>query len=148
MYIGTLGIYVQSFMDESTTTWENKANEQITLISDFIFSLDIALNFVTAYHRKDFRLETRFKFIAMNYLFGGFFLVDMVSAIPFELIITSDTEFTTVRMIKLLRLFKLLKLSKYNDRFKSLFSQTIDIRLVITLIILFLMSHISACLLY
>jgi hypothetical protein len=84
IYIGTLGIYVQTFMDENANTWQNVANEFIINISDFIFVFDIVLNFITAYHREDFRLETRFKIISINYLFGGFFLVDLVSAIPFE----------------------------------------------------------------
>ena len=120
MYIGTLGIYVQTFMDENAQTWQNTSNQYITNISDFIFSIDIVLNFVTGYHREDFRLETRFKFIAINYLFGGFFFVDFISAIPLELIIIQegDQQFSTIRMIKLLRLFKLLKLSKYNNRLR------------------------------
>lgn len=78
-------------------------------------------------------------------------MVDLISAIPFEQLMISsgeDQQFASVRMIKLLRLFKLLKLSKYNNKFKYIRTKSIDVRMVISTIILFLMAHISACLLY
>lgn len=146
IYIGTLGIYIQTFMNQ----YDSTLNLYITNISDFIFGLDIILNFMTAYHREDFRLETRLKFIAINYLFGGFFIFDLIAAIPLEQIIIQedDKDFSTFRMIKLLRLFKLIKLSKYNNRLRQMIKTSIDIRLVIAITICGLMSHISACLLY
>ena len=79
-------------MDDNAISWQNTSNFYITNISDFIFSIDIFLNFVTAYHREDFRLETRFKFIAINYLFGGFFFVDFISAIPIEMLIIQEGD--------------------------------------------------------
>lgn len=79
-------------MDENAESWHNTSNFYITTISDFSFVVDIVINFITAYHREDFRLETRPKFIAISYMFGGFFLIDFVSAIPLELIIKSEGE--------------------------------------------------------
>ena len=57
----------------------DKINDTI----DFLFFIDIAINFISAYERSDtdLTLETRFKLIAINYLVG-FFIIDLVSALP------------------------------------------------------------------
>lgn len=66
-----------------TVEWITVFKDNVDLIIDILFFVDIAVNFITAYERgaTDLTLETRFKLIAINYL-AGFFIIDFVSALP------------------------------------------------------------------
>lgn len=60
----------------------------IEYIVDFVFIIDILINFRTTYFDED---EREYVYqpskIAKNYLKSGWFIVDLVGAIPFQLLI-------------------------------------------------------------
>ena len=61
----------------------------LEIIIDYVFGLDILINFISAYERLDGETEYKFKRIALNYL-TGFFWIDFLSTFPFNLIIDSE----------------------------------------------------------
>lgn len=77
------------------------------------FSLDIVINFLTAYYDENLVIVDRYKDIAVNYLFGWFF-IDFITVIPFDVIfqfgqISRMARFA--RIGKIQRLFKVFKLA-------------------------------------
>ncbi|KAI9006438.1 hypothetical protein DFJ74DRAFT_391196 [Hyaloraphidium curvatum] len=83
-------------------------------VVDFCFLFDIMVQFCTAYHdpSTDTVIRTHKK-IAMHYIRTWFF-VDLVSTIPFELIVffvpNQEDSFEFLRLLRVLRLTRLLKL--------------------------------------
>ena len=53
--------------------------------TDFFFSIDLILNFATAYYADDKSLITDYKLISRNYL-TGWFIIDFIALIPIYLI--------------------------------------------------------------
>ena len=49
---------------------------------DGLFSIDIIINFMSAYEKTETQLETRFKWIAIDYL-KSWFIFDVLAIIPF-----------------------------------------------------------------
>ena len=54
-------------------------------IIDIIFIMDLFINFITAYEKRDGLQETRIKKIAINYI-RGWFIIDFLACIPVQLI--------------------------------------------------------------
>jgi hypothetical protein len=135
---------------------------------DLLFFIDILVIFFSAYYDDEqFRMVEDYSEIAINYL-TGWFLIDTVSILPFDLILNSGAnpvDGTTqvnglVRFMKIGRLYKLLKLTKLMrilnvvaDRRSILkylqqmlqISQGVE-RLIIFLFTFFMVCHIFACL--
>lgn len=73
---------------------------------DITFIIDIAINFRTTYVNKNDEVVSAPSKIALNY-FRGWFLIDLVAAIPFDLLIagsSAETDevrslFTTVKLL-------------------------------------------------
>ena len=61
----------------------------IGLMIDGFFITDMFINFVSAYEDDDKNIEFRMHKIAINYL-KGWFLIDIVSNIPFQLMDQTD----------------------------------------------------------
>lgn len=53
--------------------------------TDFFFSLDLILNFFSAYYAEDKTIVTNYHQIAKNYL-TGWFIIDFIALIPIYLI--------------------------------------------------------------
>ena len=72
---------------DTSAAFLNTLSDKINNSIDFLFFIDIGINFISAYERRDtdLTLETRFKLIAINYL-AGFFIIDFVSALPLQTI--------------------------------------------------------------
>ena len=84
----------------------------INYIVDFLFFLDILLIFNTAIINEDGQIIEDRTYIAKTYLKGWFF-IDFVAILPFELMIPSGGESANVvRFARIGRLFKMLKLMK------------------------------------
>jgi hypothetical protein len=101
--------------------------------------LDFVLNFFMAYEDRDKKVETRLRYIAVNYI-KTWFMLDFISCIPFQYLEPEQTQtativmpddsqegdttqgqYTTVqripkiyRLLRILRLMKLIRLVKYN----------------------------------
>lgn len=67
---------------------------------DITFIIDIAINFRTTYVNKNDEVVSAPSKIALNY-FRGWFLIDLVAAIPFDLLIAgSSAETDEVRSLR------------------------------------------------
>ncbi len=79
---------------------------------DFVFGVDIILNFFTAYYDDDYNLITDQSIIIKHYLKGWFF-IDFFSILPFSLIMRSARGYSSLtRLARLPRLYKLVKITK------------------------------------
>jgi hypothetical protein len=101
---------------------DNDTRENIESIMNYFFIVDIVINFFTAIAREDESVVTSHKEIAIQYL-RGFFVVDVVSSIPFNLFQANPSGANTIlRVLKfprLLRLFKLGKMLKLKDLYRG-----------------------------
>uniref|UniRef100_A0A1I8GUC4 PAS domain-containing protein n=1 Tax=Macrostomum lignano TaxID=282301 RepID=A0A1I8GUC4_9PLAT len=93
----------------------------IDIIIDIMFIIDIIINFRTTYVNKNDEVVTHPGRIAVHY-FKGWFLIDVVSAIPFDLLLWgAETEepVTLIGLLKTARLLRLVrvarKLGKYSE---------------------------------
>ena len=88
---------------------------------DSVFLVDLILNFFTPFTDK-YDIATKHKTIAIHYL-KGWFLLDLISLIPFEEIVTftvfSGNKDTLASLAKLLKITRLLRLLKLIRLFKS-----------------------------
>lgn len=127
---------------------------------DAIFFLDLALNFRTAYFYKD-KLVTDGRKIGLNYA-KGWFLVDLVSTLPLDLIISSSVGASTdrnllrlprlLRLARLARLLRLLRLFRLTRIFrKAQLHISINFAVIkmfkLALLVIFL-AHFMACLFF
>ena len=94
-------------------------------VIDFLFLIDMILTFFTTYTDNYTNMEVlSHKKIAIQY-FKGWFLIDVLSIMPFDAIFTSKSNINTVirvsrtsrlyKMLRILRLFKILKMAR-NDK--------------------------------
>lgn len=136
LYVATVQIYIMAFMPDTfssdidtSAVILNTLSDKINNTIDFLFFIDIGINFISAYERSDtdLTLETRFKLIAINYL-AGFFIIDLVSALPLQTIYNlvnkqQSKNLLVVRTLKVLRIVKIVKLRKYNSTVTIFISQ-------------------------
>lgn len=106
--------------DELSFTWTS-----INYTIDGLFLIDIVVIFNSAVYNEDFEVVKDRRLIFTNYIWG-WFLIDLVAIIPFDLIFGGGTATNLLRyarigritkmlkMIKLLRLMKLQKQSTFS----------------------------------
>ena len=109
--------YYICFKIEVTGIW--KIFEYIT---DVFFAIDIAINFFTGvYNSNSNVVNYEWKTIANTYL-KGWFVIDIVSTLPFDLIYSSmsteSNDGSAMRSLKLLRAIRLVKLLRLVRIFK------------------------------
>ncbi|XP_051543749.1 potassium voltage-gated channel subfamily H member 2-like [Myxocyprinus asiaticus] len=96
----------------------------VDLIVDIMFIIDIVINFRTTYVNANDEVVSHPLRIAVHY-FKGWFLIDMVAAIPFDLLIYRDgeeasTETTTlIGLLKTARLLRLVRVARKLDRYSE-----------------------------
>lgn len=124
-------------------------------VVDFIFLADLIVNFFRAYY-KDGQLIVDKKRIAVHYV-KTWFIIDLVSCVPFDMIgILEDNDtyirlqsLRVLRLLRLLRLMKMLRISrlmKLYDRWNSAFEINYGaISLAKFLVVLILIGHWMAC---
>ncbi|KAH3873160.1 hypothetical protein DPMN_036387 [Dreissena polymorpha] len=117
----------------------------IDLIVDLMFILDILINFRTSYlHNGEVIMDQ--KKIAINYV-KGWFLIDTVAAIPFDLLLfgsgTSDTM-TIAGILKTARLLRLLRVIRRIEQFAE-YGAAVLLLLMVTFS---LVGHWLACAFY
>lgn len=91
LYTAIVTPYVAAFLlsKDPTQRRKNFAHDPLTitdLIVDVLFILDIIINFRTTYVNKHEEIVSHHGKIAIHY-FKGWFLIDMVAAIPFDLLL-------------------------------------------------------------
>ncbi|XP_042643248.1 potassium voltage-gated channel subfamily H member 6 isoform X4 [Tyto alba] len=93
----------------------------IDLIVDIMFIVDIVINFRTTYVNINDEVVSHPGKIAIHY-FKGWFLIDMVAAIPFDLLIYrsgSDETTTLIGLLKTARLLRLVRVARKLDRYSE-----------------------------
>nr|XP_020461087.1 potassium voltage-gated channel subfamily H member 6-like isoform X2 [Monopterus albus] len=95
----------------------------VDLVVDVMFIVDILINFRTTYVNRNDEVVSHPGRIAQHY-FKGWFLIDIVAAIPFDLLIFrsgSDEPQTTTLMglLKTARLLRLVRVARKLDRYSE-----------------------------
>ncbi|XP_064127007.1 potassium voltage-gated channel subfamily H member 6 isoform X3 [Loxodonta africana] len=93
----------------------------VDLIVDIMFVVDIVINFRTTYVNTNDEVVSHPRRIAIHY-FKGWFLIDMVAAIPFDLLIFrtgSDETTTLIGLLKTARLLRLVRVARKLDRYSE-----------------------------
>ncbi|XP_073346934.1 voltage-gated inwardly rectifying potassium channel KCNH6-like [Pagrus major] len=101
----------------------------VDLIVDIMFIVDIIINFRTTYVNSNDEVVSQSVRIAVHY-FKGWFLIDMVAAIPFDLLIYRSGEevvrgggegetTTLIGLLKTARLLRLVRVARKLDRYSE-----------------------------
>ncbi|XP_069066860.1 potassium voltage-gated channel subfamily H member 2 isoform X1 [Pleurodeles waltl] len=93
----------------------------VDLMVDIMFIIDILINFRTTYVNTNEEVVSHPGKIAIHY-FKGWFLIDMVAAIPFDLLIFgsgSEETTTLIGLLKTARLLRLVRVARKLDRYSE-----------------------------
>ncbi|XP_051809624.1 potassium voltage-gated channel subfamily H member 2-like [Acanthochromis polyacanthus] len=92
----------------------------VDLIVDIMFIVDIIINFRTTYLNSNDEVVSQSSRIAVHY-FKGWFLIDLVAAIPFDQFIYRSGEETTtlIGLLKTARLLRLVRVARKLDRYSE-----------------------------
>ncbi|XP_063239033.1 potassium voltage-gated channel subfamily H member 8 [Bacillus rossius redtenbacheri] len=119
------------------------------VVVEALFIVDIILNFRTTYVSRKGEVVSNSRSIALNYL-KSWFLVDLLAALPFDLLYASDVYSGEgaghghIHMLKLTRLLRLARLLQKMDRY----SQYSAMILTLLMLSFTLVAHWLACLWY
>ncbi|KAL7049357.1 hypothetical protein ACKWTF_003664 [Chironomus riparius] len=118
----------------------------VDLIVDVTFVIDILINFRTTFVNGQDEVVSHPGRIAIHYL-TGWFLIDLVAAIPFDLLLVgSDTDETTtlIGLLKTARLLRLVRVARKIDRYSEYGAAV----LVLLMATFALIAHWLACIWY
>ncbi|CAH2267209.1 jg2937 [Pararge aegeria aegeria] len=118
----------------------------IDMIVDVTFIIDILINFRTTYVNAADEVESDPAKIALHYL-RGWFVIDLVAAIPFDLLLFgTDTDETTtlIGLLKTARLLRLVRVARKIDRYSE-YGTAVLLLLMATFV---LIAHWLACIWY
>ena len=83
----------------------------IDTIVEFVFLVDLILNFMTTYKDSEQNEVTDHKLIAQQYIFHGTFLFDFLPIVPLQFILEDELWL----LVKMLRIFRLMSVAKLFD---------------------------------
>ncbi|XP_073722761.1 voltage-gated inwardly rectifying potassium channel KCNH6 [Misgurnus anguillicaudatus] len=119
----------------------------VDVIVDVLFIIDIVINFRTTYVNHNDEVVTQPKRIAVHYL-KGWFLIDIVAAVPFDLLIfgsgSDETTATLIGLLKTARLLRLVRVARKLDRYSE-YGAAVLFLLMCTFV---LIAHWLACIWY
>ncbi|KAL6438576.1 hypothetical protein ACFW04_004559 [Cataglyphis niger] len=153
MYTAIFTPYVAAFV-LSDTEYNSRKNKKysddpiviIDLIVDVTFIVDILINFRTTFVNSNDEVVSHPGKIAVHYL-KGWFIIDLVAAIPFDLLLVgSDTDETTtlIGLLKTARLLRLVRVARKIDRYSE-YGAAVLLLLMATFA---LIAHWMACIWY
>lgn len=119
----------------------------LLVLTDIIFLGDIVVNFNTTYELEDGSIIYERKLIAKRYLQTGF-TIDLLSAIPLDLMMGKVSRSATgkrLKLISLLKLFRMLRLSKLIRKLNVAREHKIKLKLLKMMIQVILYLHCCAC---
>ncbi|XP_042831300.1 potassium voltage-gated channel subfamily H member 2 isoform X4 [Panthera tigris] len=90
----------------------------VDFIVDIMFIVDILINFRTTYVNANEEVVSHPGRIAVHY-FKGWFLIDMVAAIPFDLLIFGSGSEELIGLLKTARLLRLVRVARKLDRYSE-----------------------------
>lgn len=116
---------------------------------DLLFLIDMVLSFLVNYHDpEENKVVYDSKKIVQRYL-GGWFAVDLISILPFDILVIYKAEYKklrVMRLIKLLRLGKASRLIKEDDGDVAEAAMDYNIlNLIMFIVMIVLFSHWMAC---
>ena len=130
----------------------NVFTENFDYIVDSCFVMDILLNFRTSFVHPKTGLEIMESWLILrNYLFGNRFIIDILSVIPIETIVSAidpNTSTDQLKLLGLLKLVRLLRLSRVIRYMKFKTGVKIGFRIGQLLFFLLLTVHWVACIWY
>ncbi|KAL7869999.1 hypothetical protein AOLI_G00139870 [Acnodon oligacanthus] len=119
----------------------------VDAIVDILFIVDIVITFRTTYVNHNDEVVTHPKRIAIHYI-KGWFLIDMVAALPFDLLIfksgSDETTTTLIGLLKTARLLRLVRVARKLDRYSE-YGAAVLFLLMCTFV---LIAHWLACIWY
>ncbi|MCI4383919.1 hypothetical protein PGIGA_G00032360 [Pangasianodon gigas] len=119
----------------------------VDAIVDVLFMVDIVISFRTTYINHNDEVVTHPKRIAIHYI-KGWFLIDMVAALPFDLLIfksgSDETTTTLIGLLKTARLLRLVRVARKLDRYSE-YGAAVLFLLMCTFV---LIAHWLACIWY
>ncbi|XP_077062046.1 voltage-gated inwardly rectifying potassium channel KCNH6 isoform X1 [Siphateles boraxobius] len=119
----------------------------VDVIVDVLFIIDIVITFRTTYVNHNNEVVTHPKHIAIHYI-KGWFLIDMVAAIPFDLLMfrsgSDETTATLIGLLKTARLLRLVRVARKLDRYSE-YGAAVLFLLMCTFL---LIAHWLACIWY
>ena len=160
IYCSIFGPYQFAFINK-----ENRTDKMIEIFFEIIFTIDIILNFFSAFIDKEDNIIKNHKKIIYNYV-SGWFIIDVISALPFHFILNDSFHiYNTIarlirlpRILSLIRLFKLVRMVRLlkNKDSNSFTRFLLDIfkinanieRLIYFIFAFLLLNHLAACLWY
>ncbi|XP_067122338.1 potassium voltage-gated channel subfamily H member 6-like isoform X3 [Centruroides vittatus] len=152
IYTAIFTPYVAAFLlnEEKQGTKRKKYGEDpiqvIDLIVDVMFIIDILINFRTTYVNSNDEVVSHPGKIAVHYL-KGWFIIDVVAAIPFDLLLfgsQTDETTTLIGLLKTARLLRLVRVARKIDRYSE-YGAAVLLLLVATFA---LVAHWLACIWY
>ncbi|XP_025156617.1 potassium voltage-gated channel subfamily H member 2 isoform X4 [Harpegnathos saltator] len=152
MYTAIFTPYVAAFVlsDPDYNRKNKKYSDEPIVIIDFIvdvtFIIDIIINFRTTFVNSNDEVVSHPGKIAVHYL-KGWFIIDLVAAIPFDLLLVgSDTDETTtlIGLLKTARLLRLVRVARKIDRYSE-YGAAVLLLLMATFA---LIAHWMACIWY
>ncbi|CAB3369540.1 Hypothetical predicted protein [Cloeon dipterum] len=157
MYTAIFTPYVAAFLlnepDHSSRKNKKYGDDPIVvidLIVDVTFIIDILINFRTTYVNSNDEVVSHPGKIAVHYL-RGWFLIDLVAAIPFDLLLfgsdtdeASENTTTLIGLLKTARLLRLVRVARKIDRYSE-YGAAVLLLLMATFA---LIAHWLACIWY
>ncbi|KAL2078713.1 hypothetical protein ACEWY4_026398 [Coilia grayii] len=117
------------------------------VVVDVLFIVDIVINLRTTYVDRNDEVVTKPRRIAVHYL-KGWFLIDLVAAIPFDLLVfrpgSDETTTTLIGLLKTARLLRLVRVARKLDRYSE-YGAAVLFLLMCTFV---LIAHWLACIWY
>ncbi|XP_076361648.1 voltage-gated inwardly rectifying potassium channel KCNH6-like isoform X2 [Tachypleus tridentatus] len=151
IYTAIFTPYVAAFLLNENRTKRSKTYGDnpiviIDLLVDVMFIIDILINFRTTYVNSNEEVVSHPGRIAVHYL-RGWFIIDIVAAIPFDLLLFgSETDETTTLtgLLKTARLLRLVRVARKIDRYSE-YGAAVLLLLMATFA---LIAHWLACIWY
>ncbi|ELU07688.1 hypothetical protein CAPTEDRAFT_168526 [Capitella teleta] len=143
-YIAIIVPYNAAFVTSNESSNQERASIVSDVIVEILFSIDIILNFRTTYVSKSGQVMYDPKLIALNY-FRGWFLLDLLAAIPFDLLYAFQVNTgTLIHLLKVARLLRLARLMQKLERY----SQYSFVILTLLMAMFTVLAHWLACVWY
>ncbi|CAD6187665.1 unnamed protein product [Caenorhabditis auriculariae] len=151
IYTAVFTPYVAAFLLRELQDTTRKARfseplEIVDLIVDIMFIVDIIINFRTTYVNENDEVVSHPGKIATHY-FKGWFVIDMIAAVPFDLLLVntnSDETTTLIGLLKTARLLRLVRVARKLDRYSE-YGAAVLLLLMATFA---LIAHWLACIWY
>ena len=149
-YVIPVDLCFNSWQDIIDSTTGGQVWRGIDYFIDFLFLVDIIINFRTTYFDRDGELVFEHKMIARQYVWKPpyWFWMDLAGTVPFDLILSpfvDPEDAGAIQAAKMLKLPRLLRLSRLMKNLDTLSAGNI-VRSIRLLIYFFLVAHWLACL--